>query len=268
MTTCATGKEKGGRDIKSQVEQIAFEHTKAVVGGRIGVVFYDMTTLYFEASDKDDLRIAGFSKNGRHSNPQIFLDLLVASGGNPIDYEIFEDNIFEGHTLILVLEKMDERFGLGRPVMIADAGLLSKSNIRALQENGYRYILGASPKNEGKAIQEAILSKALQDGDIAVIQRDAHSRLIVSYTESRARKDTSNRLRGLRQLQKRLGSGRLTKSNINNRGYNKYLKLDGDITVSIDMEKFEADGAWDGIKAYVTNTDLTEQEVISSYAHL
>lgn len=262
------GRVEGRRDIKSQVEQIAFEHTKAVVGGRINVVFYDMTTLYFEASDEDDLRIAGFSKDGKHSNPQIFLGLLVASGGNPIGYEIFEGNIFEGHTLIPVLEKMTERFGLGRPVVVADAGLLSKSNIRALQENGYRYILGARPKNESKAIQEAILSRTLQDGEIAVLQRDADSRLIVSHTESRARKDASNRLKGLKRLQKRLGSGRLTKSNINNRGYNKYLRMDGDIAISIDMEKFEADGAWDGIKAYVTNTDLSEKDVISSYSHL
>ena len=70
-------------DIKSQVERISFERTKRECGGCVEVVFYDMTTLYFEASDENDLRKCGFSKDGRHSNPQIFLGLLVASGGNP-----------------------------------------------------------------------------------------------------------------------------------------------------------------------------------------
>jgi hypothetical protein len=40
-------------------------------------------------------------------------------------------------------------------------------------------------------------------------------------SDSRARKDAANREKGLLSLQKRLKSGKLTKANINNRGYNK-----------------------------------------------
>ncbi|MDR1973333.1 MAG: hypothetical protein LBQ31_01515 [Bacteroidales bacterium] len=76
-------------DIKTQVEEISFKHTKKVLKGKINVVFYDMTTLYFEASDEDDLRKTGFSKDGKHQCPQIFLGLLVASAGNPIGYLLF-----------------------------------------------------------------------------------------------------------------------------------------------------------------------------------
>lgn len=255
-------------DIKSQVEQVTFEYTRKVSGGQVSIVFYDMTTLYFEASDEDDLRITGFSKDGKHTHPQIYLGLLVAAGGNPIGYEIFEGNTSEGHTLIPVLEGMAERFGLERPVVVADAGLLSRSNLKALQDSGYEYILGGRPRNEGRAIQEAILSRHLSDGEVAIIERDADTRLVVSRTGARRKKDAANRQKGLQRLQKRLGSGRLTKSSINNRGYNRYLRLEGDVTVSIDMARFEADGAWDGIKAYVTNTSLPAEEVIASYSHL
>jgi transposase len=118
--------------------------------GKIGVVFYDMTTLYFEASDEDDLRKTGFSKDGKHQCPQIFLGLLVAPEGNPIGYGIFEGNVFDGHTFIPVLQKTAEHFSLGKPVVIADAGLLSEDNITALEQNGYRYILGARPKNKAE----------------------------------------------------------------------------------------------------------------------
>ena len=76
--------------MKDRVEQITFAHTRQVSGGEIAVCFYDMTTLYFEAAEEDELRRYGFSKDGKNACPQIFLGLLVSSGGNPIGYEIFE----------------------------------------------------------------------------------------------------------------------------------------------------------------------------------
>ena len=93
-------------------------------------------------------------------------------------------------------------------------------------------------------------------------------RLVVSKTEKRAAKDAHNREKGLARLEKKIANGRLTKSSINNRGYNKYLKMEGDITISIDMDKFNADAAWDGIKAYLTNTDLGKEDVIANYSNL
>lgn len=100
-------KEEPTPDLKTQVEQITFDYTKSVLGGRIDVVFYDMTTLYFESPDEDDFRKTGFSKDGKHQNPQIFLGLLAGMEGNAIGYEIFEGNIFEGNTFIPLLKRME-----------------------------------------------------------------------------------------------------------------------------------------------------------------
>jgi len=75
-------------ELKPSIEQISFEHTKKILKGGIGVVFYDMATLYFEASEEDDYRIAGFSKDGKHQQPQIMIGLLVSSHGYPIGYQI------------------------------------------------------------------------------------------------------------------------------------------------------------------------------------
>ena len=255
-------------DVKAQVERISYEHTKKVTGGKVEVVFYDMTTLYFEASEEDDLRKAGFSKDGKHSCPQIFLGLLVTTGGNPIGYEIYEGNIFEGHTLIPVIEKLASTHGFSHPIVIADAGLLSKDNVRNLEEQGYKYILGARPKNESGAIRAKILGLHMKDGDVFVIDKAKGVKLVVSKTEKRAVKDARNREKGLARLEKKVAKGRLTKSSINNRGYNKYLKMEGDVTISIDMDKFNADAAWDGIKAYLTNTTLNKEEVIANYGNL
>jgi len=70
------------------------------------------------------------------------------------------------------------------------------------------------------------------------------------------------------RLQKRLKSGKLTKANINNRGYNKYLKLEGKISISINMDKYNADAAWDGLKAYKTNTRMSAKKIIENYGNL
>ncbi len=115
--------DKLNSKLKEQAEQIAFTHTQTILNGNISVVFYDMTTLYFEASDEDDLRKTGFSKDGKHQNPQIYLGLLVGLGGYAIGYDIFEGSIYEGHTLLPFLQKIATKFKLEKPVIVADAGL-------------------------------------------------------------------------------------------------------------------------------------------------
>lgn len=253
---------------KEQIQDISYGHTLKVLDGKISVVFYDVTTLYFEIPTGDELRKTGFSKDGKHQHPQIVLGLLVSSGGYPLAYEIFEGNKFEGHTMLPVVDAFKERFRLNELIIVADAGLLSKDNIKQLETGGYKYILGGRIKNEPLHIQKQILASKLGHGQSVCLQKDETSRIIVSYSEKRAQKDAHNRQRGLEKLQKQITSGRLTKANINNRGYNKYLKMEGSIAISIDKNKFEADAIWDGLKGYVTNTDLTKDAVIEHYGEL
>ena len=258
----------GAAGIKEDVERITFDYTRQVVGGEICVCFYDMTTLYFEAAEEDELRRYGFSKDGKNACPQIFLGLLVASGGNPIGYEIYEGNTSESRTIVPLVKRLSGRFGLDKPVVVADSGLLTKKNMAELEADGYQYIIGARPKNESEAIRDRIMALGLQDGDIAEICKGGNVRLILSMSAKRGKKDAYNRQRGLSRLQRNLGSGRLTKQHINKRGYNKYLKLTGNTTVSIDMAKFNADALWDGIKGYVTNTELPKEKIIENYGNL
>jgi transposase len=260
--------DKLNNKLKRQVEQIAYLHTLRILKGNIGIVFYDMTTLYFEASDEDDLRKTGFSKDGKHSSPQIFIGLLVAPGGFLIGYDIYEGNTYEGHTLIPFIEKIAKKFDLGKPVVIADSGLLSNENIEVLEAKGYEYILGARLKNEPNAIKAIITAQTYTNGQTVVLDKQKGRRLIIQYSDKRAAKDRYNRQRGLKRLEKRAVSGRLTKADINNRGYNKYLKIEGDVTISIDMEKFEKDSCWDGLKGYLTNTKLDNQAIFDNYKEL
>ena len=258
------------KQYKEEVESIVFHHSKKILG-EIQMVFYDLTTLYFEAEDEDDLRKIGFSKDGKFQCPQIMVSLLVGEEGYPIAYEIFEGNTFEGHTMIPVIKAMQKKYHLPQPVVIADSGLLSKKNLEQLQEQGYEFILGARIKNEKEEIKKEILEKTkdLEDKqNISIIRKDGN-RLIVSYSQSRARKDTYNREKGIRKLKKKIGRGKMTKESINNRGYNKFLVMKGETKVFLDKKKIEQDKAWDGLKGYITNSKtLSNTEVISNYNHL
>lgn len=251
-----------------QIQKISLAHTLKILEGNLSVVFYDVTTLYFEAADEDDLRKAGFSKDGKHQQPQIVLGLLVSAGGYPLDYNIFEGNKYEGDTMIPVLEYFEKKYKHTKLIVVADAGLLSNKNILQLTEKQYEFILGARIKNETEAIKEQILKLSLADGDSYLIEKENNHRLIISYSTSRDKNDAHNRKRGIAKLEKALNSGKLNKKHINNKGYNKYLKLEGEVNISIDYEKYKDDAKWDGLKGYLTNTKLAKEEVINQYKQL
>ncbi len=254
---------------KEMAEKIAYEYTKKMLK-QISVVFYDMTTLYFESEDEDDLRRIGFSKDGKFQNPQIMLGLLVGTNGYPIGYDIFEGNTFEGHTLIPTLQKIQKKYGFDKPIVIADAGLLSKDNIEKLKAEKYQFIIGARIKNETDKVKEEILKKAINstDGRTFQIEKPDQTRLIVGYSDKRRKKDEYNRKKGVRKLEQRIGSGRLTKESINNRGYNKFLELKGEIEVKLNRKKIQEDKKWDGLKGYITNANLKPEDIVENYRHL
>lgn len=252
---------------KEAVQQISFEHTQKILGTEIRLVFYDVTTLYFEIDDPDELRKTGFSKEGRHQHPQILLGLLVSKNGYPLAYEIFPGNKYEGHTMLPILDAFKTKYNLEQLTVVADSGLLSKPNVEELQTKGFEFILGARIKNENQDIKNAILSLELKNGESKVIHK-GNLKLIITYSDARAKKDKHNREKGLKRLESKVKTGKLTKASINNRGYNKYLEMEGELKVTINAAKFEEDAQWDGLKGYLSNSKLTKEQIIENYSEL
>lgn len=250
------------------VQDISVLHTRNILGGHIGVLFYDVTTVYFEADYEDELRKAGFSKEGRHKNPQIILGLLVSIGGYPLAYCVHEGNKYEGHTILPVVTEFVRTYELDDFIVVADSGLMNGHNIANLEANGYKYIIGAKIKNESIQVKRWILEQPRVNCQMVEYDKGNGQRLLIGYTDDRARKDAYNRDKGIRRLEKSYSRGTLSKDNINKRGYNKFLKMERDVKVSIDYGKIEEDAKWDGLKGYLTNTQIPASEVYAAYHNL
>src|SRR5690554_1814713 len=124
----------------------------------------DYLKSYFETDNSDELRERGFSKDGKHAQRQVVLGLLVSRDGYPLAYSIFNGSQYEGRTMIPLVEDFVRRFNLKDFVVVADSGLMNKTNIALLESGNYKYIIGARIKNEGAEIKQWLLSLEKQDG--------------------------------------------------------------------------------------------------------
>jgi transposase len=263
---------------QEKIQQISVEHTKKVLGDKIGIVLYDVTTLYFESDYGDELRECGFSKDGKHSHPQVVLGLLVSRDGYPLAYSLFNGSQYEGYTMIPIVEDFIQRFHLEDFVVVADSGLMNKKNIELLESAGYNYIIGARIKSENEEIRQWIFSLQKKDGsfyELGKLPAKCYkpgtlpkARLIVGYSESRAKKDKYNRQKGVKRLKTAFKSGKISKEHINKRGYNKFLEISNNVDVVINQIKINDDEKWDGLKGYLTNTNLSAKDVYEKYSEL
>ena len=249
---------------QEEIQRISVEHTRTILGGKIGLMFYDVTTLYFETDKSDGFREKGYSKDGKHNQPQIVLGLLVSKDGYPLSYSVFNGSQYEGRTMIPIVEDFVSRFDLEDFIVVADSGLMNQSNISYLESCGYKYIIGARIKNESEKIKQWILSLEKHDG-VLYERKKEDIRLIIGYSENRAKKDKYNRDKGVKRLEVAYKSGNITKENINKRGYNKFLEISDNVKVIINQHKISEDVKWDGLKGYVTNSSLEAKEVVEQY---
>lgn len=146
--------------VANKIKKIVYEHTTKILAEEkrtIDVLFYDLTTVYFETSTQDEIRNFGFSKDGKHQHVQIMLAVIVTTDGLLIDYKEFSGNTFEGHTLIPVLDEIKEQYNIGKIVLVADAALMNNINLQELSARGMKYIIAARIKNTKKDIKEKIL---------------------------------------------------------------------------------------------------------------
>lgn len=176
--------------------------------------------------------------------------------------------------LLKVINQAKERFKIRKPIIVADGGLLSQYNITKLVEAKHKFILEARVRNESDELKKEIISKldeirANGYAEFKKIIKGNEFRLIVSYSQERAKHDLYKRNKGVEKLRKKHSIGHLTKKDVCNRGYNKFLKLECDkIEVSIDEDKIKEYISWDGLKGHITNSKMSAKKIRKNYSHL
>lgn len=176
-------------DLKDKIEKQTVLFTKKYYGFDFSLLFYDVTTLYFETFTEDELRKNGFSKDNKSQQPQVVIALMVTPEGFPIGYEIFSGDTFEGHTLIPVIKSFIKKQGVKNFTVVADAAMISATNILALKEEKINYIVGARLASLSSELVATIDNNLCrEDGEVIRLKTD-NGYLICSFSKSRYNKD-------------------------------------------------------------------------------
>lgn len=246
------------KDYRSAIAKLCFAHAQAQ-GSGISLVLYDVTTLYFEAQKEDEYRKPGLSKE-RRLEPQIIVGLLVDQSGFPLAVQGFEGNKAETKTILPVMEQFKAEHGLSDLTVVADAGMLSAGNLEALTAAGYHYIVGSRLSKIPYDIAEYQRTKELNDNQIITSKLDGNQRVVYQYRAKRAALDLRNIEKQIEKA-KRIVSGTTTAKRA------KFLTI---TTKNKHLNQVLIDKAYAlaGIKGYVTNLDVSDEQVITYYHQL
>lgn len=275
-------------DHEEPLKEHLFQVQRNLFSEELEVVFYDVTTLYFESEREDGLRKKGYSKDHRPHKTQIVLGVLVDSLRNPLTYHIYEGNQFEGHTLKQAIEDMKKKYGVSRMIVVADSGMMSKQNIEMLKTfEGVEYIIGEPIKRLPERIVEKIIGSGTKDCKALEIKgnkeeesihekvlwkeiEEGGKRIIGTYSERRAERDRKRREEEMEEARELVENIAQLKQKMKRGKGMKWIKMKGgkEINCAIDNEKVEKMSRYDGWKAIGTNSRMSAEEVIKRYGEL
>lgn len=260
-------------DLIKEIQRKIAAYSKHLLSGTINVLYYDVTTIYFESFTEDELKRLGFSKDNKFNQPQLVLTMLVSDKGLPLGYQLLPGNTYEGNTLITAIKSWREQYPEQKFTLVADSGLLNDLNINTLEQENIDYIVAARIKSLPKITKEEIFSvKELfkQNEDwFFDIKSDNNRRLVISYKVNRASKDRYDREKNLNKLMSKLSFSKNPSSFINNYGYKKFIDIDKNSKVTINESKILEQERWDGLHGILTNINaLSAREIYKQYKGL
>ena len=282
------------------LKQVVLEATASLTGGSVQMMLFDVTTLYFESVDADELRAFGYSKDQKYHCTQVVLALATNEDGLPIGYELFPGNTAEVKTLLACMQSWQAQLPAGRVSFVADRALCSRANLAALEAAPWNYVVAMPLRRSlAQAQQAQVLHTATAapmelEGELVWVREFDWQgrRLIVSYSSRRAHKDQADRQALLARLQAKLGApatatkaraARVDKTTgeikppaanakklITNSGYLCYIeRADQGGVFVLDEDRVAADAAWDGLHAIVTNDRRSSaSQLLAQYRRL
>jgi transposase len=263
---------------KDRIEEGLFGRRRDLFS-QLQVVFFDTTSIYFEGEGGDELGQHGHSKDHRPDLYQMVVGAVLDGDGRPICCEMWPGNTTDVKTLIPVVDGLYRRFGVVKVCIVADRGMISQETIDDLDQQGWPYILGARMRR-CKEVREQVLNDR---GRFRVVRPRSHDpkdpaplkvkevrveerRYVVCVNEDEVKKDRADREAIVAGLREQLRAG--DKSLVGNKGYRRFLKVEGPGHFAIDEAKIAAEARYDGTWVLRTSTDLPTADVALQFKRL
>lgn len=250
-------------DLKEEMEAYVVAFARDKYAFEFDLVFYDVTTLYFEAFEEDELRKNGFSKDNKSQQPQILVALMVSKEGFPVGYEIFSGNTFEGHTIVPVIKAFVSKHRVQTLTVVADAAMISTTNVEALMQQQLNYIVGARLGNlSNELIAQIDQHLVREDGRSSRLSTE-NGYLICSYSTTRYRKDKY-------EMEKQIEKAKSIVATPSKNRKVKFTKSEGQ-RVELNETLIAKTQKLLGIKGYYTNLEervADNQTIIQRYHEL
>lgn len=250
-------------DFKEDVEKKIIDFAKKNLNFNFTVVFYDVTTLYFETfkEDKEGFKKPGFSKDNKFNQPQIVIGLIVNKDGFPVSYDIYSGNIFEGHTLIPSLMEFKKKHNVQNLTVVADAAMISLENVEALIRNNINYIVGARISNLSDELIQVISGNLNMMEGASYRLRTDRGILICDFSKKRYWKNKNEMEGQLTKARKHEGKSEKILRRV------KFLKSLNKTKTIINEELIEKTKLLLGVKGYYTSLDKESNEAIIQQYH-
>jgi len=266
------------RCTKDIIEEQLFERRRDLFSN-LEIVFFDTTSLYFEGQGGETLGRHGHSKDHRPDLHQMVVGAVLDGEGRPICCELWPGNTADVTTLIPIVDRLWRRFHIRRVCIVADRGMISAATMDDLEQQGWPYILGARLR-QVKEISAQVLAdqgpfqevygtreKSTDPAPLQVKVVQIHERrYVVCVNPEQVEQDRHKREQIVASLREQLRRG--DKSLVGNKGYKRYLKVEGDGHFVVDEAKLAAEARFDGTWVLRTNTDWSSAEVAVQYKKL
>jgi hypothetical protein len=268
------------RCVKDVIEEKLFDSRRDLFTD-LSAVFMDTTSLSFYGEGGETLGEHGYSKDYRPDLKQMILGLVVDGSGSPICTEIWPGNTADVTTLLPVIDRLRERFGIGRVCVVADRGMISAETIAGLEQRKLEYILGARERSDAlvkKIVMEndapfVPLVVERQRGETQLFAKEVKvegKRYIVCRNEAEAEKDRKDREAIVAALDAQLKKG--DKALVGNSAYRRYLRKTPEMkhrpAFEIDPGKLAQEARFDGIFVLRTNAKITPLQAVLRYRDL
>ena len=264
------------RSTKDLIEEQLFE-SRCDLFSELSVVFMDTTTLYFEGRGGDTLGERGKSKDYRPHLNQMVLGVIMDQNGRPVCSEMWPGNTADVTTLLAVIDRLRQRFAIGRVCVVADRGMISDKTITGLEERNLEYILGVRERNT-KEVYDVVLNDKKpfvplliprERGDTELEAKNVwveKRRYVVCRNLAEVKRDAEVREEVLRSLREGLRRG--DKALVGNSAYRRYLKTPDEVHFEIDEKRVAEDARYDGLYVLRTNMRLDALAIMLRYREL